>query len=394
MLGWLAATVPFWAAPRAEAVELDTAVLRVDYPSLLPLSRLDLPVPDLGLAGAELATQDNATTGGFLGHRYALHSVTTTPEEAPEAFATLMDQGYRIVVLLAEGPEILALADAAPPDALLLNARETDEALRGEACRANVLHVAPSDQMLTDALAQFLVWKRWTDWALIHGSHPADHALAQAYEMSARRFGARIVEWREFVDTGGARVSDSGHVQVQRQIPVFTQNMARHHVVVAADASDVFAVYLPYQTWEAAPVVGSSGLRPVVWHAAHESWGAIQLQNRFEALAGRPMREEDHLAWLALRAVGEAVVRTNSADPAAIRAYLLGDAFNLAAFKGQPLTFRPWNGQLRQPILLTDGRITVSVSPQDGFLHPLSPLDTLGPDRPESACSAFEETAP
>ena len=177
---------------------------------------------------------------------------------------------------------------------------------------------------------------------------------------------------------------------VQRQMPVFTQDAGDHDVLVAADATDYFAAYLPYNTWDATPVAGSSGLRPLTWHPAFEGWGATQLQRRFEELAGRPMQEADYQAWLALRVVGEAVTRTASADPAAIRDYILGDAFELAAFKGQPVTFRAWNGQLRQPILLSDGRMTISVSPQEGFLHQVSPLDTLGLDRPESGCTAFE----
>jgi hypothetical protein len=41
---------------------------------------------------------------------------------------------------------------------------------------------------------------------------------------------------------------------------------------------------------------------------------------------------------------------------------------------------------LRQPILLSDGRVIVSVSPQEGFLHQHSELDTLGYDRPETKC--------
>jgi ABC transporter substrate binding protein (PQQ-dependent alcohol dehydrogenase system) len=57
-----------------------------------------------------------------------------------------------------------------------------------------------------------------------------------------------------------------------------------------------------------------------------------------------------------------------------------------AAFKGQRLTLRDWNLQLRQPILLADGRMVVSVSPQEGFLHQVSELDTLGVDRPETKC--------
>lgn len=380
----LGAAMPAWA------VEVPAAVLRVDYPSLLPISRLDLPPEDLGFAGAALATEDNQTTGQFLGNTYSVHDVAVAPEGAQAALERLVAEGFRIIVVLARRDELLAFADAVPEGTLLLNARASDESLRGEDCRANVLHVAPSDRMLTDALAQFLIWKRWDRWFLIHGSHPEDQALAEAYEASAAKFGGRIVEEREFEDRGGARVTDTGQAQVQQQIAVFTQDASRHDVVVAADASDVFAAYLPYQTWDPAPVAGSAGLRPLSWHPAHESWGATQMQNRFEALAGRPMREEDYQAWLALRVVGEVVTRTQSADPQAIRDYALGPDFEVAAFKGQPLTFRDWNGQLRQPILLADGRITVSVSPQEGFLHQVSPLDTLGLDRPESACAAFQ----
>lgn len=377
-------------APPAEAVEVSVGVLRVDYPGLLPISRLDLPTEDLGFAGAALGAEDNRTTGAFLGHTYEVEFAAAPPEEAQAAFEQLLTDGHRIIVVMARQEELLGLADAAPEGVLVFNARAVDTALRSADCRANVLHVAPSAQMLADALAQFLVWKRWDDWFLIHGSHPEDRALAQAYEASAAKFGARIVESREFEDTGGARMSDSGHVMVQNQIPVFTQDARAHDIVIAADASDVFAPYLPYQTWDAAPVAGAAGLRPMTWHAAHESWGATQIQRRFEALAGRSMREEDYQAWLALRVVGEAVTRTNSAEPEEIRRYALGPDFELAAFKGQPLTFRDWNGQLRQPILLSDGRLTVSVSPQDGFLHQVSPLDTLGLDRPESDCTAFE----
>ena len=62
------------------------------------------------------------------------------------------------------------------------------------------------------------------------------------------------------------------------------------------------------------------------------------------------------------------------------------ELFALAAFKGQKLTLRDWNQQLRQPILLSDGRTVVSVSPQQEFLHQVSELDTLGVDRPETKC--------
>ena len=103
-------------------------------------------------------------------------------------------------------------------------------------------------------------------------------------------------------------------------------------------------------------------------------------------LFSRRMSARDMQAWSAVRMIGESSSRTHSTDPRAVLDFLKGPDFALAAFKGQRLTLRDWNLQLRQPILLTDGRMIVSVSPQEGFLHQVSELDTLGFDRPESRC--------
>jgi len=375
----------------AEAVDVRAGVLRVDYPALLPISRYDLRPDDLAFAGAVLADEDNATTGRFMGHSFETTTLAVPPEGATEALAGLLDDGVRYIVVDAMGEELAALSDqAAEAGALVFNARAADVDLRSESCRANLLHIAPSYAMQAEAVAQFAVWKQWKRWLLVSGSNPADRALAEAYRHAARKFGAQIVEEREFEDTGGSRRTDSGHVLVQRQLPTFMQRTEPHDVVIAADATDYFAAYLPYHLWTPRPVMGSAGLRPVTMHGAHEAWGATQFQTRFEKLARRHVQEEDYNTWLALRVLGEAVTRTGSADPAEIEDYVLSDAFELAAFKGQKVTFRPWNGQLRQPILLYDGRITVSVSPQEGFLHQVSPLDTLGLDRPESSCTAFD----
>jgi ABC transporter substrate binding protein (PQQ-dependent alcohol dehydrogenase system) len=370
-------------------LDVKAAVLRVDRKMPLPISRFDLPVDDLGFAGAILATEDNQTTGAFTDTQYALETRAVPPEEAEAAMDALIAEGIRVVVVMADGAQLQSLADRAGPEVLILNATAPDEALRNDGCQANVLHVAPSRAMLTDALIQFLIWKKWTRLFLIHGSHPEDLLLADAYRTSATKFGARIVEEREFADAGGARSTDTGHVQVQRQIPVFTEGAEDHDVIVAADESGIFAAHLPFRTWDPRPVTGSAGLRPVTWDASLEAWGATQFQRRFEKLNRRTMREADYQVWLALRVIGEAVTRTGSADPATLRAYALSDQFELAAFKGQKVTFRPWNGQMRQPILLGDGRVTVSVSPQDGYLHQVSPLDTLGTDAPETTCRSF-----
>ncbi|TCN29567.1 ABC transporter substrate-binding protein [Sinorhizobium americanum] len=383
----------FWMAMLvslpSRAAEVRTAILRVDRVAGPPISRLDAPPADLGFAGGMLGNEDNRTTGAFTGMDYTLKTQAVSPDNAATAFDALKAEGFGLITVIAEGDILKALSDRAGPDVLLLNAGARDEAVRDADCRANVLHVAPSRSMLSDSVVQFLMWKKWSRILLIHGSHPQDGLLAESYRKSAAKFGATIVEEREFVDTGGARRTDTGHVMVQKQIPVFTQDAEDYDVIIAADEAGVFAPYLPYHSWEARPVAGSSGLRPVSWHAAHEAWGATQFQRRFEKLSGRNMREEDYQAWLAMRVIGEAVTQSGKADPVSVRAYALSADFELAAFKGQKLTFRAWNGQLRQPILLTDGRVTVSISPQDGYLHQHSPLDTLGTDAPETACQAF-----
>lgn len=269
---------------------------------------------------------------------------------------------------------------------VLLNAAATDDRLREEDCRANVIHVAPTRSMLADGLAQYLVWKQWKRWLMVVGSHPEDKLYADALRRAAARFGAKIVQERVFEDTGGARRTDSGVTLIQRQMPVFTQQAPAYDVLIAADENEVFAPYLPFRTWDPRPVAGSAGLEPKSWDAAHDQWGAIQIQNRFLKLNSRHMTALDMQAWTAARMIGEAASRVNSGDRKALFDFMKGPDFSVAAFKGQGLSLRSWNLQLRQPILLADGRMVVSVSPQEGFLHRVSELDTLGVDQPETKC--------
>jgi ABC transporter substrate binding protein (PQQ-dependent alcohol dehydrogenase system) len=383
LLGALA-LVGLAGAAAADPLAVKVGVLRETH-SRETISLLDIPAADDVLAGAQLGGADNNTTGKFTGQSFEIvDHVLAEGEDAGAAVEALAAQGAALVIADLSAPHLLAASDKT--HGLLFNVSAPDDRLREEDCRATIVHVAPTRSMLADGLAQYLVWKQWRRWLLIRGSHPEDEALAQAYRNAAKKFGAKIVEERLFEDTGGGRRSDSGSVQTQRQMPVLTQNAPAHEALVSADESDVFAGYLPYRTWDARPVVGSAGLMPKAWDASHEQWGAQQLQNRFMQMFKRAMNARDNGAWLAIRMIGEATTRTNAGDAATLRAFLTGPDFSIAAFKGVRLTLRPWNQQLRQPILLTDGRMTVSVSPQEGFLHQVTELDTLGVDRPETKC--------
>ena len=376
-----------WTSASAEPVEIQIGYLRGTQPKT-SISLVDIPAENNGIAGAQLAISDNNTTGKFLNQRFSLEEVQLKEkDDVAEAASALAGRGVSLIIADLPAAALLKAADApGSRDLLFFNVGAIDDRLREEDCRANVIHTAPTRSMLADALAQYLVWKQWRRWFLVSGSHAEDKLYADALRRAAKRFGARIVQEKVFEDTGGARRTDSGVVQIQRQLPVFTQGAPAYDVLVAADESDVFAAYLPYRTWDPRPVAGSAGLIPTSWDASHDQWGAVQMQERFMKLFSRPMSARDMQAWSAARMIGESASRTRSNDVKAMLNFLKGPDFALAAFKGQRLTLRDWNLQLRQPILLTDGRTVVSVSPQEGFQHQFSELDTLGLDRPESKC--------
>ena len=352
------------------------------------LSLVEQPAENDGVAGARLAVEDNNTTGKFLNQHFTLQEVHLKQgEDASKAAVTLADRNTAFIIVDLPADALLKAAEAIRDrGAVLFNAAATDDRLREEDCRANVIHVAPTRSMLADALAQYLVWKQWKRWLMVVGSHVEDKLYAEALRRAAARFGAKIVQERVFEDTGGARRTDSGVTLIQRQMPVFTQQAPAYDILIVADESEVFAPYLPFRTWDPRPVAGSAGLEPKSWDAAHDQWGAVQIQNRFLKLNSRHMTALDMQAWTAARMIGEAASRANSGDGKAVFDFMTGPDFSVAAFKGQALTLRSWNLQLRQPILLADGRMVVSVSPQEGFLHQLSELDTLGVDQPESKC--------
>ena len=352
------------------------------------ISLLDQPPQDDGLAGARLGLDDDNTTGRFMNQSFELVDVPVrASDDAVAELDKLTAQGIRLVMTDVPGPLVLRLAVAAKGSGVsVFNVAAPDDDLRGVDCQDNLINVAPSRAMLADAVGQYLVWKKWTRWLLVVGSHPDDVLLGDACRRTAKRYGAKIVEERTYKDTDGSRETDSGVVQTQQQLPVFTQGVPAYDVAVAADENSVFAEYLPYRTWDPRPVAGSAGMVPTSWDPSSESFGGTQLQNRFGRNFHRGMRASDLQAWTAVRMVGEAVSHVASADAAKVMAYMKGPEFGVAAYKGQKLTLRDWDLQLRQPLLLADGRTIVSISPQPGFLHQTTELDTLGYDRPETTC--------
>jgi ABC transporter substrate binding protein (PQQ-dependent alcohol dehydrogenase system) len=352
-----------------------------------PSAVLDPPPTDTGLRGAQLAVADTNTTGKFTGQSFALQSTIGADADAvKQAFAAALARGQRVFVADLPAGLLLALANMkAAGNAIILDATSRDDRLRGADCRANMLHMLPSRAMLADGLMQYLVVKKWTTIMLLTGRDADDKLYADAIRHAAAKFQISIGADRAWTFNPAAQQADTGHYQVNDEVVRATQGTS-YDVLVVADEAGNFGDDLAYRTDQPRPVAGTQGLVASAWSPIMDEYASTQLQLRFHALAGRWMTDADYGGWLAVRAIGEAATRGGSADAGKIIAYLRSPDFSVSGYKGPEFTFRAWDGQLRQPVLLADQRSVVSISPQPGFLHETNELDTLGPDQPETAC--------
>jgi ABC transporter substrate binding protein (PQQ-dependent alcohol dehydrogenase system) len=359
-----------------------------------PASRMDVEPDDAGVAGAKMALDEDNAGGQFTGDLYTLDAKTVaSPDAAVAALQKFYESGHHFIIADASADTLLKLSDwAKGKDILLFNIRATDVSLRQENCRANVMHVAPDRYMLADALAQYLVTKKWTNWLLVHGTTPGDLAYVEAIRRAAQRFGANIVDQRAYEDVSGGRRDDVGVIPPGKQASAdgaFTA-MPDYQVIVVADEEQLFGPYMPYRGGgEPRPVAGTTGLVATTWSPGHEKWGATQANNHFQKDYKRLMLPIDYQGYVAARTVGEAVTRNHGADFATIAAFVHGDELQLAPFKGIKQQYRPWDGQFRQPLLIATDKVPVSLSPQRGFPHASHAeieVDTLGIDQPESTC--------
>ena len=358
------------------------------YPEPVPLSLLDKVLTDEGVQGTRVAIKENNMTGRLIGHQHDISEVVLEADADVVAKAReLFKNNEKLIIADLEHEDLLAVSDLPEAkDAIILNIRDSDDDLRQEQCRQNVFHLPPSWAMRADALAQYMTWKKWRRWLLVSGQGKKDLQYAAAVRRAAAKFGNKIVDEKTYKFDAGSRRTDSGHQQIQTQMPLLTQTSSEYDVLFVTDAEEAFGDYLLFRTFDPKPVIGTHGLVAVGWHRSFEQYAGTQMQNRFERQAKRAMTERDYYAWLAVRIFGEAVLRTNSADVATLKAFMLSKDFGVAGFKGVGLTFRTWDQQLRQPILLSGPRALVSISPQDGFLHQHNQTDTMGFDKSESKC--------
>ena len=312
------------------------------------------------------------------GAQWALTTIQATSAEAARAAAQQAEKAGAAVVLTdLPPPATLAVADAVKLP--VLNVAEAADALRQADCRRNLWHLLPSERMRADALAQTLAAQRWTQVLLLAGPSADDAPRVAAAAAAIKRYGLKLVDTRAFKLSADPRERDLAN-------PLLLTGRASYDVVWVVDSAGEFARALPYRTTLPRPVVGDGGLAALAWHAQFERFGAPQVSRRFAKAHQRPMTAHDWASWLAGRAlVAAAVAAPNGPLPALHKALAEAD---LDGSKGVNLSFRPWDGQLRQPLLLSDGQGVVGVAPAEGVLHPKNVLDTLGADAAEKLCKA------
>ena len=262
---------------------------------------------------------------------------------------------------------------------IVFNISESSDALRGASCHPHWLHTLPSDRMLADAMAQWLAARNWRDMILLVGAQPQDQALRDVWMASIKRYGLKVKAERKFVLSGDPRQREAGNPKLLTADPA-------HDVVMVLDTVGEFAKGLPYNTALPRPVVGSGGLVPLAWHTSWERYGAPQLSHRFQKLTNKQMASQDWASWMAVKSFATALDEEPKATLAQLLHKLRSGTTTLDGFKGTALSFRPWDGQLRQGIFMAHGEAVAGMAPVEGVLHPKEILDTLGADEPESLC--------
>lgn len=333
------------------------------------------------ISGAELGVKDAKIVGRAIEVTFELLR-ETVPEGAAEAdFVKELVQRENpwaiILDLPASDVETVAILFG-QDGAALFNIRHRSSDLRQKTCQTNLFHVIASDAMLTDSLTQYLKFVGWDEVLVLTSNSPTDLAEAQLFQTSAQKYGLTIADVRQFVQGNDPRQRDLNSVRL-------LTGGIDYDAVFVADETREFARLLPYRTVSPRPVLGAAGLSPLAWHWQWERNGAPQLNRRFFKLAGRVMTEEDWAAWVAVKSVVEAHVRAGSSSGPLVRELLKPD-FNLELYKGYPGSFRPWDRQLRQSILLATVDTVVALAPVEGALHQFNNLDTLGLDEPEFIC--------
>lgn len=386
-LAWTALGLWLCVCQSVSAAPWTVAVVGLDDDARYQARQLEHAYPDhpagRPIDAARVAVDESEAELEAAGQRLQLKTfMASNAADLPRVMAQLKAAKIQHVLLDLPDAELQQLASTAAvgPDApMLFNIGSAADALRGAACAPSLLHTYPSRQMLSDAMVQYLAARSWTQALLLYGQQPQDKLQLEAFVRSAKRYGLKINKTAQFKLSGDPRERELSNTRL-------LTNDKGYDVVVVLDSDGEFARTLPYATQWPRPVVGSNGLTSMAWHPQWERNGGPQLSRRFMRAAHRPMAAQDWAAWIAVKSIVAVLTEQPKASVAEQLRLLRGGQVYVDGYKGPRLSFRPWDGQLRQPIFLGHADGVAGSAPFDGVLHPSEVLDTLGVDQKESTC--------
>ena len=334
------------------------------------------------LAGAKLGLKDIKPFQRMAKVKFKLMNlrIKNIDSAADDILNHINSNNIKIVLLDFPASELLNVVNKISGlNIAIINISSKNNELRSFKCHQNLFHTIPSERMLSDSLAQYLSDKKWRKVLILTGPLDIDKAKSNSFIESAKQFGLKIIDNRDFLLGNDPRAREQNDLD-------FLTGSAKYDAVYISDTHKEFSYRVPFATHKPSAVIGSSGLTPRAWHWSYLRHGAPQVHGRFERMNKRRMTEEDWAAWIGMRAIAEALVRFKDNENFSFHDAFVNENFKLDGSKGPVLNFRKWNRQLRQPIMLSTDNWVTSIAPLESFVHRENNLDTIGIDSKTSKC--------
>ena len=360
--------------------------------------------------GTVMANEELGQNAELLGMPFktVIETVGDTSGAVATAKALIAKGVVALVVGLGDAETVAVTGVADKAHVPLLNVLSERDGLRNQECSPYLFDIAPSAAMYLDALEGWFVGQGFRKWEFVVSNDQAGASMLDRARatLTRRHFAARV----------------SGVVKVAPGKPVDPAALA----AVAKDAPDVVVLLLDandqlafvkayaasgmramitgfpepaaqtrafYRAWQAAAGGAQAGYRSEAWDASLPSFGAVQLNDRFQKRWGEPMDTSSWAAFMAFQVLYNTFTSGGARTPSAVQAYFEQPGTVFDVWKGVATSFRPWNHQLRQSLYLAhiekDGSVTVVGTLPEVFKPGTSlveRLDQLGYQKGESRC--------
>lgn len=334
--------------------------------------------------------------------------VAISPDDAEKKATKLIRQG-QAGAILGGGDDAMTLAIqkvSARERIIYLNTMSRSEALRGTQCHRLTFHVEASLAMYADAIGQWLIRKaKKTRWGFLTPDSKGGAEMERLTKRALRRYKGTTIA-RKVVPARTQDYRAALSALAKGGPDVIMLNLAGPSLLTAlaqiADLDLKVEVAGPgmeaVEFWQADPAK-LTGVWPALWFHAFRKYSGRELNKRMNKAFGRPAESHAWASYMATKAVWEGVLKGGRADTASLVSFF-EKGRGVDAHKGVALSFRPWDHQLRQPLLVLRSTVPAKdASRWDIFKLvgevPLrgtpgesraAILDTLGLSKAESMC--------